>query len=253
MREDQYGIHAEIDRRHWWWRARREIALAAIARVRPWTGGLRVVEVGCGTGGNLPSLGALGSVLGAEPNPAAVEVARARLGGAGEVIRHEIPEPLPGRFDIMFLFDVLEHLDDDTGALSWAARQLEPGGVLLATVPALDCLWSEQDEAVEHRRRYTRATLLSAVPPGLEVVQLTYYNTLLFLPILAARLAMRLMRPLRRGPPRSHLGVPPHPLNEVLYQLFRLERHLAPGRRLPVGVSLLLVARRPDSAGTPSP
>lgn len=243
MREDQYGIHADIDVQHWWWRARREIALAALARVRPAAGDLRVVEVGCGTGGNLPALARLGRVLGAEPNAAAVEVARARLGAAGEVVRHEIPEALPGRFDVLFLFDVLEHLGDDAGALSWAARQLEPDGLVVATVPALACLWSEQDDVVEHRRRYTRAALLSAVPPELEVLQLTYYNTVLFLPILAARLAMRLTRPLRRGPPRSHLGVPPAPLNELLFRLFRLERHLVPRRRLPVGVSLLLVAR----------
>jgi SAM-dependent methyltransferase len=253
MREDQYEIHAAIDRDHWWWRGRRAIALAALDRF--WRPGptARIAEVGCGTGGNLLDLARLGRVLGAELDPGAVELARSRVAGAGvEVVQHAIPDPLPGRFDLLVLFDVLEHLDDDAGALRWAEGQLEPGGLVLLTVPALDCLWSEQDDVVGHRRRYTLRELEAVVPPELEVLHATYFNSLLFAPILLARTAMRLTRLLRSGPPQSHLGIPPAPVNHLLERVFRLERHLAPRLHLPVGVSLLLLARsrRPPS-GTP--
>ncbi len=254
MREDQYEIHAAIDRDHWWWRGRRAIALAALDRFwRPGSGRVpRIAEVGCGTGGNLPDLARLGRVLGAELNPGAVARARALVGPGIEVVQHAIPDPLPGRFDLLVLFDVLEHLDDDAGALRWAEGQLEPGGLVLVTVPALDCLWSEQDDVVGHRRRYTLRGLEAIVPPELEVLHATYFNSLLFAPILLARTALRLTRPLRSGPPRSHLGIPPAPLNGLLERVFRLERRLAPRLRLPVGVSLLLLARsRRAPSGTP--
>jgi SAM-dependent methyltransferase len=141
------------------------------------------------------------------------------------------------------MFDVLEHIADDAGALRWAVDQLRPGGILVLTVPAFRFLWTEQDEAVHHHRRYTLESLARLVPPELSVVHLTYFNSILFLPIAAVRAVMNAL-PRSSGAPRSHLGIPPEAINWLFYRLFRLERHLVPTKRLPVGVSALLVARR---------
>jgi SAM-dependent methyltransferase len=241
----QYDILADVEDSHWWWRGRREILSEVIKQYLPTVpvGGLRVAEVGCGSGGNLSMLARYGDVLGAEPDGGALEHLRRKRGDTFHAITHRIPEPLPQPVHVLCMFDVLEHVPDDRGAMAWAAAQLVETGIVVVTVPAFRFLWTEQDDAVHHFRRYTRAELAGALPATLEPVHLTYFNTLLFPPILAVRSAMRL---LRRGnrPPRSHLGEPPGPINWLLYRIFRAERHVVPTQRLPVGVSLLLVGRR---------
>jgi SAM-dependent methyltransferase len=242
----EYDMLASVERRHWWWRARREILAGAIARFAPRRAGgkpLRLAEVGCGSGGNLPALAAFGEVIGGEPSPLALAHLRRAFGDRFTVLQHRIPEPLADGLDVLCMLDVLEHLKDDAEALRWAATQLAPDGIALITVPAFGFLWTAQDEAVHHFRRYSPAQLARLVPPELETVYLGCFNTALFLPILAVRTAMRWVRD-RRRTPTSHLGVPAAPINWILYQIFRRERHLLPRWRLPIGVSVLLVARR---------
>jgi SAM-dependent methyltransferase len=244
----EQAVHAklaEVEDRHWWWRARREIIAAAVARYAPTPppGGLRLAEVGCGSGGNLGMLSRFGTVLGAEPEASAVEYLHSKRGDAFKVLCHRIPEPLPDRYHVLGMFDVLEHIADDAGTMSWAAEHLAPGGVLILTVPAFQFLWTEQDEAAHHLRRYTTDDLVRLVPPSLALEHVSYFNSLLFPPILAVRTAMRLVRR-RDHPPRDHLGIPPEPINWLFYRILRLERHFVPRRRWRFGVSILLVARR---------
>lgn len=251
LEQAEYTTMAALEEGHWWWRARREILADVIERhvPSPAAGPVRVAEVGCGTGGNLPMLARFGEVLGAEHEPAALEHLRRKHGTTFNVIQHTVPQPLPGRFHILGMFDVLEHIEDDARALTWVSDQLEPGGIAVLTVPAFQFLWTEHDEAAHHFRRYTPATLRAVVPETLEVVHLTCFNALLFAPIAAVRAAMRLLPRRKGGPPRSQVGKTPEPLNWLLYQLFRLERHVVPRYRSPVGVSVLAVLRRkPDSA-----
>jgi SAM-dependent methyltransferase len=244
VEQAEYEIHAAVEDRHWWWRARREILHDVIARFRPSADdGLRIAELGCSSGGNLPMLANFGSVVGAEMEERAIDLLRKKRGDGFHVVRHSIPEPLPGRFHVLCLFDVLEHVEDDAGAMRWVATQLEPGGIAVITVPAFPFLWTEQDEAVKHFRRYLPKQLAALLPPELTLLHLTFFNSLLFVPIAGVRAVMN-AAPTPRRPPRSHLGVPPEPLNSLLFQIFRLERHLAPRMSLPFGVSLLLVARR---------
>jgi SAM-dependent methyltransferase len=240
-----YDQLAESEERHWWWRARREIFEAVIHEYAPAaeTNGLRLVEVGCGSGGNLPMLANFGAVVGAEPEAKAISDFRRKRGHAFTVIRHRVPEPLPARYHVIAMFDVLEHIADDAGALVWAAEQLEPGGILVLSVPAFQFLWTEQDDAAHHFKRYTLQQLIRLVPPSLSVVHVTCFNSLLFPPILAVRTILR-MRRRKNHAPRTHLGVPPEPFNWLFYRILRLERHFVPRRRLPFGVSILLVGRR---------
>jgi SAM-dependent methyltransferase len=244
MEPVEYDRMASVEERHWWWRGRRDILARVVGEFAPpeSAGDRRIVEVGCGSGGSLEMLSRFGSVLGAEHDGSALEHLRAKHGGARPAIQHTIPDPLPNRYHVLAMFDVLEHLDDDREAMDWAARHVLPGGIVVITVPAFQFLWTEQDEALHHKRRYTPAQLRHVVPPSLEVVHTTAFNSLLFPPIFAARQAMALRR--RGDQPRSHVGLPPEPLNWLLYRVFRAERHWVTRFSLPIGVSLLLVARR---------
>jgi SAM-dependent methyltransferase len=248
MELDEYALMAEVEDQHWWWRARREIITRTLEEYAPnaQPGGRRVLEVGCGTGGNLPALARFGRVLGAEHEPAALEFLTAKNADRFEVIQHTIPAPIPGTFDILAMLDVLEHIEGDAAALRWVADQLRPGGVAVLTVPAFPFLWSEHDVAARHFRRYTLQSLTSLVPPELEIVHQTYFNALLFPAVAAVRLGMRLL-PRRWRPRGTQMALPPAPFNWLAYQLFRLERHLVPRRRAALGVSALLVLRRRPS------
>jgi len=241
----EYDIHTAVEDRHWWWRARREILDRVITRFLPAAppGGLQIAEVGCASGGNLRMLSRFGNVLGAEMDERAIAFLREKRQSEFRVIHHAIPQPLPGKFDVLAMCDVLEHVEDDRGAMQWAANHLNPGGILVITVPAFQFLWTEQDDAVHHFRRYSPEQLADLVPADLELLHVTCFNSLLFAPIAAVR---AVMNQLPRGDraPRSHLGVPPEPINGLFYRLFRLERFVVPKLSLPLGVSVLLVARR---------
>ena len=230
--------HCENDRRHWWFRGRLAILLAVLRRALP-RRRLRILELGCGSGNVLASLREFGDVVGMETHPALAAAARA----AGLDVRAgALPEDevVPrGWADVVLLLDVIEHVDDDTAALRAARRALAPAGHLVVTVPAYPWLWSSHDVLLGHRRRYTARTLRRAlVGTGFRVERLTYFNTLLFPAVVAARFAKRLA-----GDTDHDLVLPPAPINRALAGLFAFERHLVSRVSFPVGSSLLALAR----------
>lgn len=87
---------------------------------------------------------------------------------------------------LILMMDVLEHVDSDAGLLRYYAGSLPHNGHVLITVPAFQFLWSGHDVFLEHRRRYTRASLEQVVDDaGLRVVRSRYFFGLLF-PVAAA-------------------------------------------------------------------
>lgn len=236
------AVHAEEDRAHWWFLGRRAVILAEMARRLP-ASGVRLAELGCGSGGMLEALGRLGTAVGVEMDPALR--ARARERGL-DVRAGALPEAIPlepGRWDAVCLFDVLEHVDDEAGALVACRRLLAPGGRLFVTVPAYAWLWSRHDELLGHRRRYTaRALRRAAEGGGYTVERLTYFNTLLAPPIMAVRLARAALRR-----PGHDLDRPAPLVNRALAACFSAEARLLRWVSPPFGISILLAARLPDS------
>ena len=233
------AVHAEEDRRHWWFLGRQAIILAEMARWLP-AGRLRLAELGCGSGGLLTGLARFGEVVGVEADPALREAARRR---GLPVLSGTLPDDIPlapGTLDAACLFDVLEHLDDDGRALARTRSLLVPGGLLFVTVPAYAWLWSRHDEILGHRRRYTaRGLRLLAERAGFRVERLTYFNTLLAAPIILVRLLHRAM-----GRDTHDLSRPPAPVNRLLARCFALEARLLRWTASPFGISVLMVAGR---------
>jgi SAM-dependent methyltransferase len=235
-----YDRMAEHDSTHWWYRARRDVLASVIARKIKLPNDARILEIGCGTGHNLPMLAQFGTVDAVEIDDAARAVAEARLK------RPVSSSPLPelagvpeGHYDLVALLDVLEHVEDDVAALQAIARRLRPGGTILLTVPQYPWMWSGHDVANHHHRRYVKATLKDAIArAGLKLDLLSSFNSLLFLPAAIQRLVARLT-----GKQGSDDNPPPRPVNALFETLFGFERYMVGRVPMPPGVSLLAIVR----------
>lgn len=248
MERHVYDRMAEIDRDHWWFVGRRRILTALIARFRPKAGPLHILEVGCGTGSNIAMLQRFGTVDAIEPDAHARAFAARRTGLP--IKSGYLPDvPLDdGRYDLIVLLDVLEHIPDDIGALTALRPKLAPGGRLLLAVPAMPSLWSGHDLAHHHQRRYTARTLENVVrAAGFRRLHRAAFNSLLLPAIIGVRLLNRLLG--RRGGDEDRM--PSRPVNRALTALFAAERHVAVRGLFPAGVSLALVAE-PDPAASGS-
>jgi SAM-dependent methyltransferase len=239
VEEWRYRELYELEDRHWWFRGRRRVIWALLRRagIPP---SLRVLEAGCGTGRNLIEFGALGEAEGVDASTEAVDFCRRR--GIDGVLRAGLEE-LPfedGRFDLILATDVIEHLDDDRRALRELRRAARTAARLVVTVPAYGWLWSQHDESMHHRRRYTERELSDSLrDSGWEPQIRTYFFTAL-LPGVAAVRALRRLRP--ADTPRSDMSFSPPVVSRLLELPSAAEAKLIErGVRLPAGVSIGMV------------
>ena len=247
MHPSAYREMADTEGRHWWFTARRVILSSLISRL-----GLperaKIVEIGCGTGGNLEMLSAFGEVSAMETDDSARAIAAEKAGARVVIRAGRCPNEIPFErrsFDLVCLFDVLEHIDEDVATLRAVGGLLAPGGHAVITVPAYRWMWSAHDEFLHHKRRYASGELREKIAAsGLKTRKLSYFNTLLF-PLAATARLFKL----------SGTAVPARPINGLFHAVFSAERFVVGRLPLPFGVSLLAVIDRSSarSAGSPIP
>jgi len=234
---------AELDQHHWWFLARRQILETLIGRTVQPPRKARILEVGCGTGHNLAMLKKFGKVEASELDPSARALASKRL--RGEVKEAKLPDLSMferDAYDLVALLDVLEHVPDDLGSLRAIFKRLKPGGALLLTVPANPWMWSAHDTAHHHFRRYTRKQLAELfTKAGFEVQLLSYFNTLLYPLVAAARIAGKMARKTSADD-----RLPGDLVNGALNRIFGAEAGMIGRVPMPFGVSLVAVVRRPS-------
>lgn len=234
-----YDRMAEHDSTHWWYRARRDILADYLTREGRLPKEARILEIGCGTGHNLPMLAQFGRVDAIEIDPAARDVASQRLGKAvGDAPLPALPGVPDAHYDLIAVLDVVEHIEDDVAALQAMRARLAPGGKILITVPAHQWMWSAHDVVNHHHRRYSKATLVKAIDAaGLRPRKLGYFNSLLFPLAAGARIMGRIT-----GREDSDDTPPAAPLNTLFEKIFRLERHMVGRLPMPPGVSIITLA-----------
>lgn len=241
--EDGFGRLAAVESGHYWFESRNRLLVWALRRYFP--DAATFLEIGCGTGFVLQAVHAAFPRLQLTASDFLEEglaIARARVPSAS-IIHLDAREHLPGRFDVVGAFDVLEHISDDTLVLDRLHAALNPGGGLLVTVPQHRWLWSRADDVAHHVRRYRRRELLARVRhAGFDVLRITSFVSLL-LPVMA----MSRWLDRRRSGEFDNGEFDVSPLtNQVLGNVLTIERHaIRMGLSWPAGGSLLIVARKP--------
>ena len=227
----------EVERTHFWHAPRQQLFLDVIQRVLP--AGARVLDAGCGTGALCEALSRRGyDVRGVDPHASAMDLDPERF---CEATTDSLPEP-EYYFDLVCCLDVLEHVDD-SAALAEVYRVLKPGGVLLASVPAYQWLWSERDKVAGHLRRYTRAGIRALLEDSGFSVELMFGYQFFLLPALVASRLWQWLRPATVQVAREDR--PARLVNAILRVINSAEVRLGSVVRPPVGSSLVMLARKP--------
>lgn len=237
-----YEVEAEVEKTHWWFVGRRKL-LARIVNDLGVPRNARVLDVGTSTGTNLRLLAELGFTR-FEGLDAADEAVRwCAQKALGKVTKGDVCQ-MPfadATFDLVLATDIVEHVDDDMRALAEIRRVLKPGAAAVITVPAFQFLWGLQDEVAHHKRRYRGREILERISAsGLHCSNSFYFNYILFVPILLARHAIRLLGV--RLESENQLNNPF--INSVLSKVFAFDVRSAPLLRPPFGVSFLAVVHK---------
>lgn len=243
MNADEYSNLGRVEREHWYYAGKRQLVRAWIRRVAPLQPASLLLDCGAGTGLFAELMRAECRVRVLDDHAESLAILRTRF-AADEIIEGSATRiPLPAAtVDCVTVLDVLEHVADDRGAAAEILRVLRPGGIVVATVPAMMSLWGYWDEALHHQRRYDGRTLRALFPEtAWELVHVNYTNVAVFPAVWAVRRWQRWRKPGTAS--RVEDLLPPAWLNRLLQAVF-VRLGLVRGISFPFGVSLLLVARK---------
>ena len=224
----------KAEENHFWFHVRRKWIFNRIKKFIPPPAS--VLEVGCGTGNISSFLAQKGyQVTGCEFYPEAIHMA-----WPGFMIVQGDANNLPfenNSFDIVGLFDVIEHFHDDIPPLREAVRVVRDGGIVAVTVPARQELWSWIDEVSLHKRRYTKETLKKIfLELNLNTLLVEYMFMSLYGPL-------KYLRKKRKTNEYDFFKINRF-VNTMLTGLFNAERIISKGLILPIGTSLIAIAQK---------
>lgn len=248
-----------MQRRHFWYCGRHLFLLKVLAREVAKLGSgrkdLRAIDLGGGTGGWLEYLheqapNLLQELALGDSSLDALKLAEPVVGGFARRYQVDLLDlPWEQEWDVVFLLDVLEHLPDDALAVRQVKKCLRPGGLLVATTPALNSFWSYNDELAHHQRRYDRNDYRRlAQRTEMNLLRTEYFMFFLSPLLFCSRVFGRppgsaTAEQLKAHMERTH-RVPAAPVNGLLKAVFSSEAFLANRCPLPWGTSILAVFRK---------
>ncbi len=244
---DAFARLFAIEDRSFWFRGRNRILQWLLQRYQG-PPACRFLEVGCGTGFVLQMVAEAfpaWETCGTDLHLEALRFARQRNARISLFQADIVTLPLHDWCDVVGLFDVIEHIEDDVRFLQAACALLRPGGLLVVSVPQHPWLWSDYDSKGGHKRRYIRRELRRKLESlGLKILHITSFVTFL-LPALAVARGLR-RRPKGASGSTGFQDLSPGTLlNAVGEMALRLDETLIRlGLSLPWGGSLVAVARK---------
>jgi len=230
----------ELEESHWWHISKRKTGIELIRnflRVKK----PKILDIGCGTGKNLEILSALGTAWGIDISKEAIIFCKKRGLDRVSLCTAERTNFPSSSFDLVTLFDVLEHTNDEK-SISEIFRILKSNGLVILTVPAFSFLWSNWDVVLKHRKRYTKKSLKTILERrGFKIKKISYMYSFLILPVFIIRLIKSSFYE-NFYPSDFKLSSPL--INRTLLKLTDFERTLIKNCTIPFGTSLVCVAEK---------
>ncbi len=242
-----YEEYFELERNHWWFRARKEIINALLIKNVDGQNN-HILNVGAATGESSDWLSSYGNVTSVEFEKDCCAFVKQKLNL--DFISASITG-LPfddNKFEIVTAFDVIEHVEDHRKAVSEMFRVCKPGGLIAVTVPAFEFMWSKHDDINHHKRRYRINGLKNIFNEHSgKIAFASYFNTILFIPVALTRVLANLfpfiVRRKGSGSDFSYSGG-----SVFTFLFFRMMKSesffLTRGLKFPFGISLILLFRK---------
>lgn len=231
----------EREKTYWWHTGRLAIIDAWMSRFVK-SKNIRILNIGCGTGGTVPTLEKYGTVYNIDVSEEAIKFMRKSGYNANLVESNKLPKIKSDTYDLVVAFDVLEHIKNEQEALNEWSRVLKKNGMILLTVPAYQWLWSGHDLSLHHFRRYTRSRVKAVMPKTLSPVR-TSYAILFSLPLIVVfRMITKLLR--KNVNSETSYVHTPVPLNYLFTLLLHIEAHIHRYLTLPAGTSVIALFRK---------
>jgi SAM-dependent methyltransferase len=230
----------------WWAVGRRSILRPFLDRARDHQI-QKILEVGCGSGGDLSLLARYAKVWGVERSGILAGRARARNVAESVFESDFFDQEIDDQFDLFCLFDVLEHIEHDDRFIQRLAGRAGGAHMVLISVPACQFLFGPHDERLHHFRRYSRKGLERLLHRnGYEVLAINYFLFFLFPLALIARLHENLKSRFGFQPKEVNIGRVPAVINWLFIRVLRLEAFLGRFLSFPFGLWVVALARRQE-------
>lgn len=243
MKKTEYARMAEREADYWWHLGRLRIIKTYIAKAVGRKRKIKILNVGCGTGGTIDMLEEFGDVENVDISDDAINFMRKRgYKNLTKVDGNELPYQ-DKTFNVVGAFDVLEHIEDHVGALKEWKRVLKDDGAIVLTVPAYQWLWSDHDVSLHHKRRYTTKRLAAAADEaGLRPLKRSY-AIVFSLPLVVGFRALNKLLGRKTGAETSYVDVPEW-VNKLFTKLLYAEATAHRHVRFWAGTSVVAILKK---------
>lgn len=202
----------------------------------------KIMDIGCGSGGNFDVLSKFGDVMGVERSVTLAK--RAKYRNIASIVYNKDFFEIDFEEDINLftLFDVLEHIQDDSAFISRLAKKACPNHMLLISVPACKFLYSQHDQILHHYRRYSKKELQALLQHnGYEIIVSSYFMFFFFPAALLLRLKEKYLS--LKNQTQINIGKAPTCLNKLLINVMRAEAFLSQFVSFPIGLWIFVLAK----------
>jgi SAM-dependent methyltransferase len=248
MNKEYIQQYVKLEQEHWWFVVRQKILFNFLSR-QLITKPQNILNIGAAGGESSKWLSKIGNVVSVETESLFVELLKVQN---LEVINADVID-MPfedNSFDLVCAFDVIEHVKNDIEAMTEMIRICKPNGIICIAVPASNMMWSKHDIVNGHFRRYSKPMLkdLGNNFIGIKQKDVTYFNTILFLPILVARKLRNVFLKDKESLQSDFTYFKNGSVsNYILKTIFSIELFLLKFMKLPFGVSLISAWQKVDS------